>query len=401
MNKIATLIAEATVNEALRAFTDVEIAAEQSSRFKVPGSKERQFLPVGDRITADDIAEFVGNMLSLRSPHDDIQNASEWLRSYMTSPNFSPDHSITLKDSRLRVHISTYGARQLPNLSIRRQPAVIPSLEELGVFRAAPQLRKDFFVNLPPSFNLITGPTGSGKSTSCASFLNLYSATHPGKILTLEDPIEYEIPSQVGVVVSRQVSDYQAMLGSDRGLTPTFKQALIDAKRETPDILFVSEVRSPELLLMLLNMSVSVPVYTTIHASSVSSALAAMIGWFNAAEQPNVRMLLANQLRFIQAQRLLPHANGKEWVLATEYCIPDPSMRSMISGRDIETGGSFHPDRFDQALSRASANKSGALMLNDCLMSLLQRNIVTEFAAEHASSDKVKLLEAMALAARR
>jgi twitching motility protein PilT len=205
-------------------------------------------------------------------------------------------------------------------LALRLIPREIPSFDELGLPPVVEQL-----ANLPQGLVLVTGPTGSGKSTTLASVVRYISTRRACHILTLEDPIEFHHEHGSSVVSQREI-------GTD---SDSFAQGLRSALREDPDVLLVGEMRDPESIQTTLEMAETGHlVLATLHTNDASQAVDRLIDIFPADRQPQVRVQLAATLRGVVAQRLLPRIGGGR-VAVFELLIPNPAIRNLI--RDGKT----------------------------------------------------------------
>ncbi len=200
-------------------------------------------------------------------------------------------------------------------LSLRLIPKRIPSFEELGLPKAV-----EAFVNLPKGFVLVTGPTGSGKSTTLASmvdYINTHRACH---IITIEDPIEYVHEHKKSAVNQREV-------GED---TASFERALRSALREDPDVLLVGEMRDLETIQIALTLAETGHlVFATLHTNDTSQALDRIVDVFPGEYQLQVRVQLANSLAGVLYQQLLNKVDGGR-VAAFEVMVATHPVRNLI-----------------------------------------------------------------------
>ena len=168
---------------------------------------------------------------------------------------------------------------------------------------------------------LVTGPTGSGKSTTLAALLTYISKVMPAMVITIEDPVEYIIPSYRARVIQREI-------GRD---TPSYEFALEDALRQNPDVIMIGEIRNRETLYAALRLAASGHlVLTSYHAGDVEQAVARIVNSFPADDRAEVANLLSSVLVGILAQKLLPRADETGRVLAYEYLAANPATRNHI-----------------------------------------------------------------------
>jgi twitching motility protein PilT len=194
-------------------------------------------------------------------------------------------------------------------------PSRIPNFEQLGLPSAATWLSK-----LPRGFVLVTGPTGSGKSTTLASMIDFINETRHLHILTVEDPIEYVHNHKNSAVNQREI-------GTDSG---SFDRALRSALREDPDVLLIGEMRDLESIQIALTMAETGHlVFATLHTNDASQAIDRIIDVFPAWRQDQIRVQLSASLAAVIAQRLVPKIGGG-MVAAFEILIATSASRNMI-----------------------------------------------------------------------
>lgn len=200
-------------------------------------------------------------------------------------------------------------------IALRAIPNQIPSFDSLGI--PEPVRR---FAELPQGLVLVTGPTGSGKSTTLASILDVINSNRPVHILTIEDPIEYVHDHKLAVVNQREV-------GQD---THSFASALRNALREDPDVLLVGEMRDPESIATALTVAETGHlVFATLHTNDAAQALDRIVDVFPAERQQQIRVQLSASLAGVVSQRLLPRSGGG-LVAGFEVLIATSAVRNLI-----------------------------------------------------------------------
>lgn len=267
-----------------------------------------------------------------------------------------------------RFRANAFRQRGCVALAIRQVPFEIHSLEELGVPPVLANLAER-----PRGLVLVTGPTGSGKSTTLAAMLDKINRERRGHILTIEDPIEFVHRHQGCMVNQREV-------GSD---TQSFSQALKYALRQDPDVILVGEMRDLETIQAALTISETGHLcLATLHTNSAAESINRMIDVFPSHQQSQVRAQLAFVLEGVVTQTLLPRSKGSGRVVATEVMVCTPAVRACI--RD---------DKIHQIYSIMQAGKKhGMQTLNDSLHQLyLQREVTLEDCLK-ASSDPAEFL---------
>jgi len=244
-----------------------------------------------------------------------------------------------------RFRVNCYFQRGSVSAAFRHIPHEIKTLEELHM----PSILADF-TRKPRGFVLVTGPTGSGKTTSLAAMIDLINREREDHILTIEDPIEFMHAHQKCIVNQREV-------GTD---APDFALALKAALRQDPDVILVGEMRDPETIATALTAAETGHlVFATLHTQSTAQTVDRIIDVFPAEQQGQVRMQLSIALQAIITQQLLPTADGAGRVCACEVLVPTPAIRNLIrEGKThqiysaIQTSGSTGMQTMDAALAQ-------------------------------------------------
>ncbi len=215
-----------------------------------------------------------------------------------------------------RFRVNIYSQRGTFALAIRSLPFDIPTLEQLGL----PEILKNF-IHKSRGLVLATGATGSGKSTTLASLLQLINENYPYHIITIEDPIEYLHAHKQSLVTQREI-------GSD---AKSFAEALYSALREDPDVIMVGEMRDPETVSIALTAAETGHlVFSTLHTIGSAKAVDRVIDAFPANQQNQARNQLAAVLEGVISQQLLPSCKDNKLVVATEVMIANTAIRNMI-----------------------------------------------------------------------
>ena len=242
-----------------------------------------------------------------------------------------------------RFRVNCFFQRGAISAAFRLIPEEILSLDQLGM----PSVLEDF-CRKPRGFVLVTGPTGSGKSTSLASMIDLINSEREEHILTIEDPIEFLHAHKKCIVNQREV-------GAD---AVDFAGALKSALREDPDVILVGEMRDLETISTALTAAETGHlVFATLHTQSTSQTVDRIIDVFPPHQQQQVRMQLSIALQGIVTQQLLPTADGASRVVASEVLVPTPAVRNLIrEGKThqiysaIQTSGSIGMQTMDANL---------------------------------------------------
>ena len=238
---------------------------------------------------------------------------------------------------------------------IRTIPATSLSLDDLGMPEGLKLLAEKEY-----GLVLVTGPTGSGKSTTLAAMVDHINSRTPCHILTIEDPVEFVHVDKMAVVNQREV-------GSD---TPSFAEALRRALRQDPDVIVVGEMRDPETMtIAMMAAETGHLVLSTAHTSDARQTIDRIINSFAPEEHHAIRMKLSVTLAGVVSQHLVPRADGKGRVAVQEIMINSPTVRKLIE--DNRVGG------IDKALEE-SADYYGMQSMNAHLLALWRGGIVKE-----------------------
>lgn len=256
-------------------------------------------------------------------------------------------------------------------VALRQIPFSIPSFEELGIPRVVAEL-----ADLPRGLVLVTGPTGSGKSTSLAALINKINLERHCHILTVEDPIEYLHRHNSSLINQREVY-------AD---TKTFGSALKYALREDPDVVLVGEMRDLETMEATLNISETGHLaFATLHTNSCAESINRIIDVFPTSQQEQVRVTVSFVLQAVVSQQLIPKIGGGR-VLALELMICTPAIRALV--RD---------DKIHQVYSLMQAGqKYGMRTMNQSLADLYLKHKITLGDAMGRSSNMQELNELLA-----
>ncbi|MGE3540166.1 MAG: type IV pilus twitching motility protein PilT [Candidatus Tectimicrobiota bacterium] len=193
--------------------------------------------------------------------------------------------------------------------------AVLP-LEHLGGPAVLPTLCRE-----RNGLMLVTGPTGSGKSTTLAAMLDYINRTRRGHIITIEDPVEFVHQRQGCLISHREVGLH----------TPSFAAALHSALREDPDVILVGELRDLETMSLAVTAAeTGLLVFATLHTNGAAATVDRIINVFPASEQPRIRTMLSTSLRAVISQQLVRRADGRGQVMACEVLINNPAIANLI-----------------------------------------------------------------------
>jgi len=281
----------------------------------------------------------------------------------------SVDFGLTFRnDNRFRV--SLYRQRGTLAMVLRLIPRRLLTLDEIGF---PPSVRE--LLTLPRGLILVTGPTGSGKTTTLASMLDVINSTTDAHIITIEDPIEYFHDHKSGLVNQREI-------GVD---VPTFAEGLRRALRQDPDVILVGEMRDLETMETAITAAETGHlVFSTLHTTGAARTVDRIIDAFPADQQQMIRAQLSTNLKAVISQLLLPRADGTGRVAAFEVMINTPSIAALI--RDNKT--------FRISNDILTGSKYGMLTLEQSLVNLysrglIERDLVTGKAQDPQAADQL------------
>lgn len=263
--------------------------------------------------------------------------------------------------SRFRVNV--FMQRGAMGTAIRAIPMKVPTIQELGLPDGIERLG-----DLPRGLVLVTGPTGSGKSTTLAALINYINHHRSCHIVTVEDPIEYLHRDVKCIIDQREV-------GAD---THSFGHALRHVLRQDPDVILIGEMRDLETIATAITSAETGHlVFATLHTQSAAQAVERIVDVFPPYQQNQVRMQLSLSLEGVLSQSLLPRADGRGRVAALEVLMMTPAVRNLI--REGKT--------FQLPTTIQSGAKDGMQTLDQALRRLVERGLVTyEEAAAHAAN---------------
>ena len=278
-----------------------------------------------------------------------------------------------------RFRVNAFYDRDAVAAAVRLVPAEVPTLKQLHM---PPVLRELAF--RPRGLVLVTGPTGSGKSTTLAAMIDAINEQRACHIVTVEDPIEFVHQHKLAVVNQREV-------GAD---TRSFARALRSALRQDPDVILVGELRDLDSISIALTAAETGHlVFATLHTRSAGGAIDRIVDVFPAEQQAQVRVQLSASLQGIVAQALMPTADGEGRRAAVEILIADDAVRNLIRQAKLEqvhsymhTGGRRGMHTLEQALARLV--QDGEITVTDALANANDEEQLRRLIAKPASGEK-------------
>lgn len=261
-----------------------------------------------------------------------------------------------------RFRVNVFRQRGCVGAAIRVIPEAFKTFEQLGL----PAVTYDI-TKLPNGLVLVSGPTGSGKSTTLASIINRINEERTGHIVTVEDPIEFIHPHKRSIVNQREI-------GHD---TDCFENALKHILRQDPDVILIGEMRDLETIQAALNIAETGHlVFATLHTNDAAQSINRVIDVFPSHQQSQVRTQLSFVLKATISQQLLAHISGKGRVMACEVLIATPAVRNLIREGKIE----------QMPMSIQTGSKYGMQSMNQSLADLYHRKLITYETAMESST---------------
>jgi twitching motility protein PilT len=273
------------------------------------------------------------------------------------------DMAVSFKSSRLR--INAYIQQQRIAWALRALPSEFFPLEKLGL----PEQICDAACNLKKGLVLVTGATGSGKSTTLASIINKINETRACHIFTIEDPVEYRHHNKKAFISQREVGD-------DTG---SFHEALRRVLREDPDVVLIGEMRDRVTMQAALTLAETGHLtFATLHTAEALQTVTRLIGSFPANEQDQIRTQLATTLNLVISQQLIPWDNGGGRSMAAEILVATPAVKAMIRENKIH----------QIASAMQTGHHLGMRTMNGALKNLVDAGLIGDDSAMAWSIDK-------------
>jgi len=332
--------------------SDLHLTAGTEPVIRINGALER--LEGVERMTSDLTLQLLYRMLSTEQQKQ-VENNGQLDLSY-SIPGVA------------RFRVNVYSQRESLAAAFRMIPAQLKTLQDLGLPDSLYE-----FAEKPRGIVLVTGPTGSGKSTTLAALIDYVNTNRSDHIITIEDPIEFLHLHKRCIVNQREI-------GSD---APSFAAALRGALRQDPDVILLGEMRDLETISTALTAAETGHlVFATVHTQNAPSTVDRLIDVFPAAQQEQVRIQIAATLQGVVTQTLLPRADGQGRAAALEILLPDDATRNLIRQNKVEQVYSI--------MQTGSAR--GMRTMENSLADLVVRGVITKDIALARSSRPDQLL---------
>jgi len=252
----------------------------------------------------------------------------------------------------IRVRCNIYEQSKGVAGAFRLLPGRIPTADELQLPETLMRLTE-----MPRGLVLVTGPPGTGKSSTLAALIDHINCTRRKHIVTIEDPIEFRHPNKLSLVTQREVGRN----------TPSFAQALRAVLREDPDVIMVGEMRDQETMALALTAAATGQlVFGTLHTMSAIQTVDRVLDSFDGERQAQVRLMLAESLRGVVAQRLLRRTDGLGRALALELLLGNPAVSALIRERKT----------FQLPTVMTTGKREGMRSMDDSVYSLLREGVI-------------------------
>lgn len=336
-----------------RIFTDIHVQENSPIRIMTP----RGWVQASsDEVMREDIHAFLERL------------DANWLEK-IKSPEGAFDRPITLSQARLRCNAYRCGDTDALSIAIRRLSRNVPTVEQLGL----PTKTTDEMIRRGKGLILITGATGSGKTTTQAALLQAINKMRSAHIITIEEPIEYVLEEDKCIISQREVPTNVA----------DFRSGLQSALRQKPNVIMVGEIRNKETMEIVLHAAESGHlVFATLHTNSAEGAIGKVLSYFEGDEMQK-RQMLSSVLIGVISQVLLPAVNEDRFVLAHEVLMNSPVIARAIRDGKASSGGP------------SMVSMEGCVPLNKILLEMCDSKLIDVRDAVSASYDPDQLREAL------
>lgn len=339
--------------------SDVHIRMGEAPAFRIRG----ELIPVQTKAFAqDDILDLLGILLNENLTAEHIEKLAETDGSYEI-------------ENLCRLRFNSFRFSGKTGIVLRIVSMKIPSIAELGL----PPVIKSI-ANRRRGLVMVTGATGSGKSTTLASMIDHINETRGCHIVTIEDPVEYLHPQKKSKISQREV-------GRD---TVDFNSALRSALRQDPDVILIGEMRDPETVAIALKAAeTGHAVFSTVHTTDAISTIGRIISMFPPEEQNEVRKRLSENLTAIVSQRMLKAINKKKVVIAQEVMINNQGVKECIMGKEPLS-------RINTIIAQGrSPDGEGSQTFDQHIINLYERGVISKETALSAVTSQTDFMKKM------
>ncbi|KKT40620.1 hypothetical protein A3K29_04385 [Candidatus Collierbacteria bacterium RIFOXYB2_FULL_46_14] len=340
MDKAAELMQQILLAGSEMGSSDIHLVANNPPIFRTIGKLE-PYKPAGV-IGSELLMAMISSVMN--------QNQKE-----MFLKDFDLDFSIHVP-GKARYRANAYFQKGTPAISLRFIPDKIPTISELGL----PEICHSF-AKLKQGFILVTGPTGSGKSTTLAAIIDEINTNRADHVVTIEDPIEFVHENKKSFVSQRE-------LGGD---TKSWGNALKSVLREDPNVVYIGEMRDPDTMQAAMTVAETGHlVFATLHTNTAAQSVERIVDSFPEEQQAQVVLQLSMVLEAVLSQRLVPTISGKR-VAATEIMVVTPAIRN-----NIREGKTFQIDNVIQ-----TSGNLGMKLMENSLAELVNKNVIDRTVA--------------------
>lgn len=307
-----------------------------------------------------------GNLVQLDEAQLSNQQIADILKIIMTEQQhkkYEEDNELDFAiglDNVTRFRVNAFQTIRGPAAVFRTIPSKIPTVEELGL----PNIVKRF-ASINKGLILVTGPTGSGKTTTLASMINYINENHSKHIITVEDPVEYIHDPKESLVSQRELGTH----------THSFSRALKSALREDPDVILVGELRDTETIhLALTAAETGHLVLGTLHTVTAAKSIDRILDAFPASERSMINSMLSTSLEAVISQQLIKTKDEQSRVAALEIMIANPAIRNMIRDGKVP--------QIESIMQISS--QQGMVLMRDSIINMLSKDLLDEESARAA-----------------
>ena len=350
--------------------SDLHLRVDESPIFRTRNKLER--INKHSIINAHKMEEYVKSLFFIRYPTEEI--ALQKYQDYKINGNQGEyDMAILIPNSSYRARVNIFKSMGKLGVVIRKIPNEMPNLENLGFNKEHYEKIREQ-ASLKEGLILVTGQTGSGKSTTLAAIINDINKSQKKHIITIEDPVEFIHKNKQSIITHREV-------GEDAD-TPTFYSGLKAALREDPDIILVGEIRDEITALAAMQAAQTGHiVFATLHTNSAPETILRLIDMFPPEKEKSIKVSLATALRMIISQKLAPTIDNNKTLLY-EILINNTMIQNLIISE------TFNDVQVASAMNSARNTEDKMLPLEYCILDRLKKGLITKETALEFANNK-------------